>query len=254
MHKGIKIALWISFTILVMITLAFTSKKHDETLCKKPIITIEKYGDNNFLNEKIILTTLFNKGFKFKDQYLSEINIMQVEQIVKELPEVEAAEVYKNIDGTIRIDITERNPVLRIFNNRGQSFYVDHNGEVMPLSNHFVSHTHVATGNINIGYKGNKQKLTDNSIVSQLYAVADHIRNDEFLNSQIVQIDVDKKQEIVLIPRVGEQKILFGKGTNIEDKFKRLKIFYKKGIKPHELNNYTTLNLKYKQQIICSKR
>ena len=254
MHKSIKISLWLLFTCCVIVLLAFTSKKHDETLCKKPIFTIDKYGDNDFLNKSIILATLYNKGFKLKDQYLSEINILQVEEIINALPEVETAEVYKSIDGTMRIDITERNPVLRIFNNRGQSFYVDHNGEIMPLSNHFVAHTHVATGHINIGFKGNKQKLPENSIVNQLFHVTDFIRKDTFLNSQVVQIDIDENQEIVLIPRVGEQKILFGNGDDIEDKFKRLKIFYKKGIKPQELNKYTTLNLKYKQQIICSKR
>lgn len=237
-----------------MALLAFTSKKHEETLCKKPIVTVKKYGDNDFLNEKIILTTLFNKGFKLEDQFISDINILQIEEIITQLPEVETAEVFKSIDGTIRIEITERNPVLRIFNNRNQSFYVDHNGEIMPLSKHFVAHTHIATGNINEAYKTNKQKLNNNSMISQLYKVADFVQKDEFLNSQIVQIDVNKNQDIILIPRVGEQKIVFGNGEDIEDKFTRLKLFYKKGIKPHELNKYTTLNLKYKQQIICSKR
>ena len=124
----------------------------------------------------------------------------------------------------------------------------------MPLSNHFTAHTHVATGMINVGYKRNKQTINKESIINQLFDVTEYIRKDDFLNSQIVQIDVNNEQEIVLIPRVGEQKIVFGKGDDIEDKFTRLKLFYKKGIKPEELNKYTTLNLKYKQQIICSKR
>lgn len=254
MHKGIKISLWILFTFSILVLLAFTSKKHNETLCQKPIITITKYGENDFLNETIILKTLTNKGIILKDQYISEVDINEIENIISNLAEVESVEVYKSIDGTIRMDITERNPVLRIFNNRGQSFYIDHNGEVMPLSNHFTAHTHVATGNINETYKSNNQKLKSNSIVKQLFDVAEYIRKDDFLNSQVVQLDVNNEQEIVLIPRVGEQKILFGKGIDIKDKFNRLKLFYTKGIKPEELNKYTTLNLKYKQQIICSKR
>ena len=254
MHKGIKISLWILFTCSVMVLAAFTSKKHEETLCQRPNISITPYGDNDFLSETLVLKTLYNKGFELKGEIISNINIQEIEEIINHLPEVETAEVYKNIDGTIQIDIIERNPVLRVFNNKGQSFYIDHHGRTMPLSNNFVANTHVATGNINNSFRKDKDELDKNSILKAIFDVTEHIRQDTFLNSQIVQINVDENQEIVLIPRIGEQEILFGNGTGIENKFKRLKLFYKKGIEPHELNKYTTLNLKYKQQIICSKR
>lgn len=254
MHNFIKISLWILFTAGTIVLAGFTTYKYNETECKKPNVIVHKIGEFNFIQDDYILKTLHNKGYVFSDQNISEINISEVEKHINSLPEVESSEVYKTLDGTIEISIIERHPILRITNATGQQFYIDNKGHVMPLSENFVANTHIATGHINYAFIGDKKSILNHNTLKSLYNITQHIVKDTFLNSQIVQIDVAPKQDIILIPRVGEQKILFGKGTDIEDKFNRLKTFYKKGIKPSELNKYKTLNLKYKQQIICSKR
>jgi len=162
------------------------------------------------------------------------------------------------LNGDIHINITERLPILRVINQKGNSFYIDDKGKVMPLSPYYTANTHIATGNIAenpIAYMENVTEGTyEKTILNDLYIVTKEIIKDTFLNSQIVQIYVDERKEIILIPRIGEQKILIGKSNDIEDKFFRLKTFYQKGINPNELNLYETLNLKYNKQIICSKR
>ena len=53
-----------------------------------------------------------------------------------------------------------------------------------------------------------------------------------------------------MLTRVGEQ-IEFGKINNINEKFKKLMLYYEKGNKQNK--EYTKLNLKYKNQIVCTK-
>ena len=252
MYKGIKIALWFVFTAMVITLLAFTDKKHKSQPCKAPEISISKHNGFDFISEKIILTTLFNKGYTFKDQTIDDINTNDIETILIGLPEVAAAEVYKTIDGTVNMEIKERKPVLRVMANE-QSYYIDDNAMIMPLSSHFIAHTHVVTGKLPKIELKDKTILSENSTLRDVYNITNYIVKDPFLDSQIVQIHLNDNGDIILIPRVGNQDIIFGDGNDIEDKFKRLKTFYQKGITPKELNKYKTLNLKYKQQIICSK-
>jgi cell division protein FtsQ len=80
------------------------------------------------------------------------------------------------------------------------------------------------------------------------------INNDSFLKSQIVQIYINNNGYFEFIPRIGNQRILFGSIENMEKKFKKIKLFYKNGPQPKDLNKYDTLNVLYENQIICSKR
>jgi cell division protein FtsQ len=258
LHKLIKISLWLLFTSGVIFLLGFTDKKHKSTKCNAPSININRPGEHSFLNETIVLELLASRGYTFNNQTIDDINAGEVEQIVYTLSEVENVDVFKSLNGDVYISITERLPILRVINQKGNSFYIDDKGKIMPLSNYNVANTHVANGYIiqspltkNLNINSDDWKETT---LYDLYVITKEIVQDTFLNSQIVQLYVNEHLDIVLIPRVGDQQILIGKSNDIEDKFYRLKTFYQKGIKPNELNIYETLNLKYNKQIICSKR
>jgi len=58
----------------------------------------------------------------------------------------------------------------------------------------------------------------------------------------------------VLIPRVGNYEIQFGKMTDLETKFLKLNSFYEQALSKTDWNKYKTINLKYKDQIVCFKK
>ena len=59
------------------------------------------------------------------------------------------------------------------------------------------------------------------------------ILDDEFMSALVEQIHVSNQGEFTLIPKLGNQKILFGKHSNVLDKIDRLKVFYWEAI-PYE--------------------
>jgi cell division protein FtsQ len=77
------------------------------------------------------------------------------------------------------------------------------------------------------------------------------IENNEFWKAQISQIIVAKDGGIVLIPTIGTTRVDFGLPVNIENKFKKLFIFYQKVIPNKGWNKYSWVQLKYKNQLIC---
>ena len=141
--------------------------------------------------------------------------------------------------------------MLKIINRYGESFYLDDEGIVMPLSKKHSAHVLIVSGNISHKLR---DTVKNNSIVNKIYTLAKSITEDEFFKAQIEQIYINNKKEIELIPKVGNHIIIFGKIENTKEKLEKLKLFYTKGIKKTGWNNYKTINLKYRNQIVCTKK
>ena len=92
------------------------------------------------------------------------------------------------------------------------------------------------------------------SLLTNLYRLAMYITHDKFLKAQIDQIYVNESGEFELVPRVGNQLIILGSADDLEAKFKKLFAFYKYGLNKIGWNKYNTINLKYKNQVLCSKQ
>ncbi|NOQ91082.1 MAG: cell division protein FtsQ, partial [Flavobacteriaceae bacterium] len=87
--------------------------------------------------------------------------------------------------------------------------------------------------------------------------LAKKIRNDDFLRKQIIgihQIEGKNPKQFELKTREGEQIIIFGDLKRMESKIKKLKVFYKKVMLDGSLNNYKTINLKFNNQVVCTKK
>jgi cell division protein FtsQ len=52
---------------------------------------------------------------------------------------------------------------------------------------------------------------------------------------------------------VGNHKIILGDCSDLEQKFKKLFAFYKDGLNKIGWNTYKTINLKYKNQVVCTR-
>ena len=164
-----------------------------------------------------------------------------MEKNIANHPSVQNANAFSDIRGNIKVEIKQRNPIVRV-QTVNKSFYIDESGKKMPLSEVYTSRVLVITGNVNY-YK-----------IDELFLMAKFITDSPFWKAQIMQMHLEENKEITLIPRVGYQQIVFGEPINIEEKFMKLKLFYEKGMSDKGWNNYSHINLKFKNQIVCTKK
>jgi cell division protein FtsQ len=68
-----------------------------------------------------------------------------------------------------------------------------------------------------------------------------------------VQINVVKNSEVELVPRVGNHIVLLGGVDRYEQKLEKLNKFYTEGLGYDSWNKYKVINLKYENQVVCSK-
>jgi cell division protein FtsQ len=113
----------------------------------------------------------------------------------------------------------------------------------MPVSRHYVAHVPVATGYVR------KESAT-----TGLYKFALFLQDNEFWNSQIEQIYVHPGRDIELVPRVGEHRIMLGTLDNFREKLDNLRLFYEHVIPKVGWEKYSIINLKFKNQIVCTKK
>ena len=90
--------------------------------------------------------------------------------------------------------------------------------------------------------------------IFELYQLGVFIYDSDFWRAQIEQIYLTQSGEFQLIPRVGAHIIEFGDISNYKDKFSKLNALYKHGLKNEGWNTYVKINLKYKDQVVCTKR
>lgn len=257
-----KISAWSLFVIGAMLLVGFVDGNYEAITCTSPVINIDKSNGHDFVTEELVLEKMNNMGYSFNNQLMGDIEIDRIEQSLLDMPGVKNAEVFKFNSGTVQIDITQRKPIARVITKGGLiSFYIDENGDKMPLSDNYIAKVPVFNGEIkesqnrysvNELYENDSLKMI--SVLDDIYEVAKLLEENEFMRAQIVQIYFNKDKEMEMIPRVGNHRILFGDAKDAEIKFKKMTRFYTEVINPKELNLYDTLNIKYINQIICSKR
>src|SRR2546428_5812779 len=206
--KQILIAtIWVSCLVGVIVLLSFVSAKQDKVRCKGVRINID--GKKNFLVEKGEVLAIMNRILpKFISQPINDIPVEQIEMALQKNPYIQRADIFIDLDGIVNVNVIQREPLLRIINLANQSFYVDRNGHKMPLSPNFSPRVLVANGNIAETPSLNDTLKTN--VAKELFVLAQFVQDnkDEFWKSQIAQVYVNNSQEIVLIPRVGDNKIL----------------------------------------------
>jgi len=210
---------------------------------EKNIDIVFENGENLFISYEMVNKLLIQNLNSNKNQSKENINLNNLEKFVQSNDMIENAEIFLNINGDLGAIITQRTPVLRVAND-SKSYYYDRLGERMILSDNYSARVPISTSEIN-----------SNNCKDVIY-LANQIKNDEFLKKQIIgvsQIEGDGVNQFELKTRIGNQTIIFGNLNRTEEKIKKLKVFYQKMMSDSIMTDYKTINLKFKDQVVCAK-
>lgn len=232
-----------------------------ETVCSNMRITLLDSADAGFFNKRDVEKIIMASGVGILGYPVKDINTRELEFELRQKPYIKKADLYFSIDGELRVDIIQRKPVIRVITRSQRSFYIDNEGYILPTRNNFAPYIMIASGYFTEGQELNKTPRIADLENDRKYKewgdvlkLAGFIKSDKFLNSQFVQIYFNGDGDFELIPRVGAHQIIFGDVLDADKKFEKLRIFYEEGLKYEGWNKYEKINLKYKNQIICTKR
>ena len=263
--KIVEIVLWVFGLSSIFFLLSFVNKKENDIKGRSINIKISDESELSFVSEEDVIEFLQKRKDTLINHSVHKSNFYEIEKSLNAHPAISKANIAVDINGDVRIKLEQRNPIVRIFNLQGESFYIDAEKKLMPLSDNYAARVPVASGHIAEWYSlfypisidelETDSSLTSISCLDDIYRVAEYLQKDSAMGALIHQLYITKEGEIELYPAVGNHKILFGKGEDVEEKFKKLKIFYTEGLNSlNSWNNYSAINLKFRNQVICIKK
>jgi cell division protein FtsQ len=213
-------------------------------------VKIDELQDNFFVTKDFV-KKLVSDRFDFQNKMMTGKILKKIEQTVEVVPQVKNAIAYVDDNGVLKIEVEQRTPVARVFALNGESFYVDENGDKFPLSPVFSAKAPVITGNIQEDCKKTEKIQSKN--LQDAFDVVMQLAQNTIWQSMIGQINVNDKNEIELIPRLGSAIVLLGKPENLAAKMKKLCVFYAEVIGREGWDKYKVINIMYKDQVVCLK-
>lgn len=224
---------------VVVFLYAFTSKRNEERNLSKTEILFKE--TENYITKEAVNKLLVQNFGSISGIKKVQLDLNKVEKSICENPMIEKAEVYATVDGKLRAEITQKKPVARVFNGT-DSYYLDYQGQPMPLSESQTARVPLLTGSL---------KSVDSR---GLRKVLDYIYDDDFLKKNITGLTVRPEGNIVMTTRGYDFDIVFGSPSNIDRKFKNYKAFLQDATKDTLIENYKQVNLKFTEQVVCTKK
>lgn len=237
---------------LIVLT-SFNAKRQDAVQCPEIGITIDHETGVFFLDRTDIMEILATEyGDSVKGDMLSEIKVGRIEKLLEEDPYVLDAETWLDANGKLHIEVVQKQPIARVINKYGVHYYINNIGNKIPISDKFTARVPVVTGSIEEGTYNADMATT--LALQNILTLTSYIQSDPFWSAQIEQIAVAGDGTYTLIPKLGDHKILFGSIKNMEEKFRKMQVFYTEGLNYTGWDKYSAFKLDYEGQIVCEQK
>ncbi len=235
---------------IVLLVAAITKRNNEH--CLKTNVIISGVQNNFFIDKSDVIAIMQKtNGGKLENKPIHKIDLASMEMALQKDQWIREAELFFDNNNILQVRISEREPIARIFTLTGSSFYMDSSLKRLPLSDKFSARLPVFSN-----FPSELAVLTvkDSSLLRQIKILSEFIETNPFWMAQIEQVDINENRTFELIPKVGNQVIVFGNADDYLEKFEKLLTFYKRVEATAGWNKYSIIDLRYKGQVVGVKR
>lgn len=257
MKKGIKITLYAAVLLALLFALIVIFRmnegKRRQISCVG--VKVEFADDYRFVTKEDVEGYLKKDYGTYLGQRLDSVDLEKVEKILANRSAILKAVAYTTPDGYLNVKIWQRKPVIR-FQKGQMGFYADEKGFLFPLQDNYTSQVTIIDGEVPLdftaGFKGQPKTEREQKWLSGVIELANFITSSSKWNDFISQITVNSDGDLVMVPRKGRERFIFGKPVDIEKKFDRIEEYYT-AILPAK-GAYGSVNVKFNGQIVCREK
>ena len=235
---------WVNIRLLLLFSIviflfSFASNRNSSRKIKKSVVVF--IGENSpLLKRETVNKLLIEKNRGALSIGKVNLDLNKLERTLDKQQMISKSDVFVSIDGVLKAVVEQKIPIARVFDGQG-SFYIDYEGNRMPLSTNFTARVPLVLGIIN---NKNGEEL------SHLFRI---IYNDAFLKKNIIGIQIMPNGSVIMLNRNFDYQIDFGTFINVEHKFKKYKAFFQKAVLDSSLYKYKKIDLRFTEQVVCTK-
>lgn len=241
--KILRIVLWVVTGAALIVLFVAGRKWYLETPLKGIQIHLERSHADGFVQKDSLMAYAEAVSGLRQHAKISSVDMQRISKLLSDNPWIERGSAFIDLNDTLSITAKEYEPVLRVFGVDGRSVYVTAEGTLIPSSPHYTPHLLIASGNFD-----------EQSGIAEALAIAQAINADAYLTEHIGQIYRNQDQEFEVTVNNLPAKVILGDTTDLDSKLLRLRTLLEKYNNTEELIGYKTLDIKYKNQIVCTKK
>jgi cell division protein FtsQ len=224
---------------LVIFLFSFASNRNQGRKLKKSSVIF--VGDNApFVDQETVNKLLIENKKDAQSIGKDKLDLNKLEKALNAQEMIEKSDVFVSIDGVLKAVVKQKTPIARVFDG-DDSFYIDYEGNMMPLSSNFTARVPLVSGDIN---KKNSEDL------AELFRI---IHNDAFLKKNIIGVQIMPNGSLKMSNRNFNYQIDFGGTVRMKAKFNNYKAFFQKAVLDSSLYKYKIIDLRFSQQVVCTK-
>ena len=243
---------WIALGGATVFLLVAAIKSKPEKHCRSIEINIHGVSNNFFVDKKDILSTITTiEKTNPVGKTIGSFNLKKLETVLKINVWIKSAELFFDNNEILQVTVQEREPIARVFTSTGTTFYIDDELAMLPLSEKFSARLPVFTN-----FPSDKSILAkaDSNLLRDIKTISLAVQKDSFSMAMIDQIDITPQRLFEMIPKIGNQLIIFGDATDVNTKLQKLKLFYKEVMVKAGWNSYSVINVQYKNQVVAKRK
>lgn len=232
--------------------IAFTEIKHNQKRVRAVTVRLDQVDGHSFLTRRDVTGYLTNEGADpVVGQDYTEVDLRRLEKRLRQHGLVKNCQIARDLTGNLLVTIEQPRPVARlmVLGEGAQVVsgqYVSEDGRFFPISMNYSARVPMLTG---------KYFAKNRSLASErnrpLLDLLKRIQDDPFWRAQIAELSVDEQGEVTMWPQMGNHQIEFGLPTDLDAKFKKLKLFYTDVIPVKGWDRYSRVSVQYRNQIVC---
>ena len=258
--KLLKILLLVAVVVVIVVA----NVSHRNTAIKEVAVTIDYSGNDTLVTAAQLRGAVLQKYRDIKNQPVGDVDLEGIRKVVKANPYVEDATVSVSVSAEVMISVTQRSPLVRVYSKNTQ-FYLDNYGRYMPISSVKNQRVIIANGFIKKDFPGKPKDLDLEKLMAadtlaanfgivKIYCLAKYINADEKAKALFDQIYLNENGDLEVVPKLGDHVVIIGGTDHLDEKFENLYALYDDGFSKVGWDKYSFVNLKYIDQIICTKK
>ena len=236
---------WTNIRLILMISLVIflysftTNRNNQRKLTKSAVVFV---GENApYITQETVNKLLIENNQDVKTIGKDKLDLNRLEKRLNQHEMIEKSDVFVSVDGVLKAVVKQKTPIARFYDG-DNSFYIDYKGDKMPLSQNYTARVPLVSGEIT---KKKSEKLAE--LLRIIY-------DDEFLKKNIIGVQIMPNGSLKMLNRNYNYQIDFGGMVRMQPKFNNYKAFFQKAVVDSSLYKYKTIDLRFAQQVVCTKK
>lgn len=246
----IKTISWSALGLCCVVLLVAAMRQKDSKVFSAINVKIEAVSKSMFVQKADVLNVLKENNIT-PGKTLDDINLRKAEEQLEQNAWIKDAELFFDNHQTLHVNISEREPIARVFTLSGNSFYIDSTGLRLPVNENATTRVIVFTS-----FPSDNKALSkpDSLVLNDVKTISNYITADSFFNQQTAQVNITSQRTYEITPVVGDQVIKIGNADSLNEKFTKLLAFYKQVFAKVGFEKYSVIDVQYEGQVVAIRK